>query len=78
MAKLLTEEISMVEDEGTFYRRKEYVGFEPLRRQQFIKVISLPKKEEGLITRVTPLKGFTIIPHRLVSKLLHKWRWVYR
>ena len=68
----------MVEEEGAFYRRKEYVGFEPFRRQQFIAVMSLPNKEEGLITRVTPSKGFTIIPHRLVSKLLRKWHWVYR
>ena len=29
--KLLTEEISLVE-EGAFYRRREYIGFEPFRR----------------------------------------------
>ena len=62
----------MVEEEGAFYRRKEYIVFEPFRRQKVIKVMSLAKKEEGLITRVTPLEGFTISPHRLVSKLLRK------
>ena len=68
----------MVEEEGAFYRRREYIGFKPFRRQQVIEVMTLPKKEEGLISRVTPSKAFTLSLHRLVSKLIRKWRWVYR
>ena len=68
----------MAAEEGAFYRRRERVGFEPFRRWQVIEVMSLPKMEEGFITRVTPLKGFTVSPPGLVSKLLRRWRWVYR
>ena len=30
--KLLTEEFSLAEEEGAFYRREDYIGFEPFRR----------------------------------------------